>query len=75
MRYARCRGLVGRQELWHENCCYGSGKEIDRLASGGKFEFGQVCFFFFLSKLDIGTAQGFFFFFFNFGVAIIHKHI
>jgi hypothetical protein len=60
------------------NCCYGSGKERDRLASGGKFEFGQACFYFSCQNCMV-VRHMVFFFFFQFchfaRVAIIHKYI
>jgi hypothetical protein len=75
-RYARCTGLVGRQELWHKIAAMAVARSVAGLHPVGGSNSDELVFFF-LSKLHGGAAQGFFFFFFQFchfaRVAIIHK--
>ncbi len=65
MRYARCRGVVGRQELWHEIAAMAVARSLTGLHPVGSSNSDKLVFFF-LSKLDSGAAQGFFFFFSQF---------
>jgi hypothetical protein len=64
MRYARCRGLVGRQELWHEIAAMAVARSVTDLHPVGSSNSDKLVIFF-LSKLHGGAAQGFFFFFFS----------
>ncbi len=61
-RYARWTALVGRQELWHEIAAMAVARSVPDLHPVGSSNSDKL-FFFSLSKLHSGAAQGFFSFF------------